>query len=272
MRGLSLSSIPACLLLAVFLPFLSEAAVVRLQRIKIFQTHDLPFWKPSVYFQCEGEPKHQLDGVVEANVDYNFTLHEPFQEFFQVGALQEFFQVGALQEFFHVGALQDLFSEGHCKQCGFYDADTLTEDDAFDKFNLCPLDFAPAPSGRLTRLVENELNVTFVCPHCNSDRTSRSSGDEFEGTDTNNVNLLNVFLIVIAVVTGISCLTGLLAFWLKSGAWPLFRRRMDSDTAKFMEMFDEEDELLDGDDESGGDVEMGEAAASGRHGPHYQDD
>ncbi|CAI5940279.1 unnamed protein product [Closterium sp. NIES-64] len=247
MRGLSLSSITACLLLAVFLPFLSEAAVVRLQRIKIFQTHDLPFWKPSVYFQCEGEPKHQLDGVVEANVDYNFTLHEPFQPLTEL-------------------------TEGHCKQCGFYDADTLTEDDAFDKFNLCPLDFAPAPSGRLTRLVENELNVTFVCPHCNSDRTSRSSGDEFEGTDTNNVNLLNVFLIVIAVVTGISCLTGLLAFWLKSGAWPLFRRRMDSDTAKFMEMFDEEDELLDGDDESGGDVEMGEAAASGRHGPHYQDD
>ncbi|CAI5951208.1 unnamed protein product [Closterium sp. NIES-65] len=246
MRGLSLSSITACLLLAVFLPFLSEAAVVRLQRIKIFQTHDLPFWKPSVYFQCEGEPKHQLDGVVEANVDYNFTLHEPFQPLTEL-------------------------TEGHCKQCGFYDADTLTEDDAFDKFNLCPLDFAPAPSGRLTRLVENELNVTFVCPHCNSDRTSRSSGDEFEGTDTNNVNLLNIFLIVIAVVTGISCLTGLLAFWLKSGAWPLFRRRMDSDTAKFMEMFDEEDELLDGDDESGGDVEMGEAAASGRHGPLYRD-
>ncbi|CAI5470686.1 unnamed protein product [Closterium sp. Yama58-4] len=246
MRGLSLRSIPACILLAVFLPFLSEAAVVRLQRIKIFQTHDLPFWTPSVYFQCEGEPKHQLDGVVEANVDYNFTLHEPFQPLTEL-------------------------TEGHCKQCGFYDADTLTEDDAFDRFNLCPLDFAPAPSGRLTRLVENELNVTFVCPHCNSDRTSRSSGDEFEGTDTNNVNLLNVFLIVIAVVTGISCLTGLLAFWLKSGAWPLFRRRMDSDTAKFMEMFDEEDELLDGDDETG-DVEMGEAAASGRHGPDYRDD
>ncbi|CAI5468307.1 unnamed protein product [Closterium sp. Yama58-4] len=246
MRGPSLSSITSCLLLAVFLPFLSEAAVVRLQRIKIFQTHDLPFWKPSVYFQCEGEPKHQLDGVVGANVDYNFTLHEPFQPLTEL-------------------------TEAHCKQCGFYDADTLTEDDAFDRFNLCPLDFAPAPSGRLTRLVENELNVTFVCPHCNADRTSRSSGDEFEGTDTNNVNLLNVFFVVIAVVTGISCLTGLLAFWLKSGAWPLFRRRMDSDTAKFMEMFDEEDELLDGDDESG-DVELGEAATSGRHGSDYRDD
>ncbi|CAI5530663.1 unnamed protein product [Closterium sp. Naga37s-1] len=265
MRGLSLSCILTCLLLAVFLPFLSEAAVVRLQRIKIFQTHDLPFWKPSVYFQCEGEPKHQLDGVVEANVDYNFTLHEPFQvgalqEFFRVGALQEFFQVGVLcrsssrwvlcrsssrwvlcrsssmwvlcrisfqvgtlQEFFQVGprcepqrtmcltaspcitwtsllphpaaslinlcllpCLQPLteLTEGHCKQCGFYDADTLTEDDAFDKFNLCPLDFAPAPSGRLTRLVENELNVTFVCPHCNSDRTSRSSGGTYTSSSS----------------------------------------------------------------------------------------
>ncbi|GJP51580.1 hypothetical protein CLOM_g10736 [Closterium sp. NIES-68] len=79
MRALSHSNILACFLLAVLLPSLSEAAEVRLQRIKIFQTHDLPFWKPSVYFQCEGEPKRQLDVVVEVNVDYNFTLHEPFQ-------------------------------------------------------------------------------------------------------------------------------------------------------------------------------------------------
>ncbi|GJP31040.1 hypothetical protein CLOM_g8049 [Closterium sp. NIES-68] len=242
MGGLSHSSILSCLLLAVLLPCLSEAAVVRLQRIKIFQTHDLPFWKPSVYFQCEGEPKRQLDVVVEANVDYNFTMHEPFQPLTELTAPK-------------------------CKQCGFYDADTLTEDDAFDRFTLCPLDFTPAPSGRLNRLVESELNVTFVCLHCNPDRTSRSSGDEFEGTDTNNVSLLYVFLLVIGVVTGITCLTGLVAFWLKSGAWPLFRRRMDSDTAKFMEMFDEEDELLDGDDGSGEDMEMGEAGGTASSSP-----
>ncbi|GJP51579.1 hypothetical protein CLOM_g10736 [Closterium sp. NIES-68] len=219
MRALSHSNILACFLLAVLLPSLSEAAEVRLQRIKIFQTHDLPFWKPSVYFQCEGEPKRQLDVVVEVNVDYNFTLHEPFQPLTELTA-------------------------PHCKVCGFYDADTLTDDDAFDRFFLCPLDFKPAFSGRLNYLMQSELNATFICLHCNPERTSRSSGDEFEGTGINHPNPLYAIFLGIGLVTCLSYLTVLVVSWLKSGAWPLYRRRMDSDTSRFMEMFEEEDGRL----------------------------
>lgn len=58
------------------------------------------------------------------------------------------------------------FSGDHiCKRCGFYEKDTLKQDDLFDEWEFCPSDFK---DGKYTRVKEMELSVTFLCPKCNS--------------------------------------------------------------------------------------------------------
>ena len=57
----------------------AEGAHVSLEHIQIYRTHDLPLWKPTVYFMCAGEEKHFLTGVTEKGVQYNFTMNESFQ-------------------------------------------------------------------------------------------------------------------------------------------------------------------------------------------------
>ena len=65
-----------------------------------------------------------------------------------------------------------------CKSCGLYDADTFTEDDAFTEWELCPLDFKPAPDARLHFEKEGEFRATFVCLSCNPNRATFTSGSE----------------------------------------------------------------------------------------------
>lgn len=65
-----------------------------------------------------------------------------------------------------------------CKSCGLYEADTFTEDDVFVEWELCPLDFKPAPDSRLRFEKEGEFNATFYCLNCNVNRASMSLGSE----------------------------------------------------------------------------------------------
>lgn len=52
-----------------------------------------------------------------------------------------------------------------CKRCGFYEKDSILNDDEFDEWELCPSDFS-APDGNYVHFKEKEFNATFLCPEC----------------------------------------------------------------------------------------------------------
>lgn len=55
------------------------AAVVTLDSIEIYRTHEWFKAKPTVYFRCNGENKTVLPDVKEANVSYTFKGQESWQ-------------------------------------------------------------------------------------------------------------------------------------------------------------------------------------------------
>lgn len=57
----------------------ADSVQVMLEHIYLFQTHDLPIWRPNVYFRCAGEEKRFLTGVTDSHRLYNFTMNESFQ-------------------------------------------------------------------------------------------------------------------------------------------------------------------------------------------------
>ena len=79
---------------------------------------------------------------------------------------------------------------------------------------------------------------------------------EVEGEAGDPVNPVHVVLIVLAVAASITLCLAIVVVWVQSG--PL-RRRVDPEVAKFMEMFDEEDELLENR------MEMGQASGVAIH-------
>eukprot|EP00475_Leptophrys_vorax_P036411 TRINITY_DN61522_c0_g1_i1.p1 TRINITY_DN61522_c0_g1~~TRINITY_DN61522_c0_g1_i1.p1 ORF type:complete len:319 (+),score=-3.90 TRINITY_DN61522_c0_g1_i1:79-957(+) len=207
----------------------SHSAPVFLQHVSLYRTHDPWGWTPTVYFKCAGEEKRLLTGVVAPFVRYNFSLLESFQPLTEL-------------------------TPPHCKSCGLYEADTWTGDDTFDQWELCPLAFSPpgqwtSTGGLLSREVRGEFNATFVCPACNSDGKSplgATLGDD-------GSLKLSPLLIALAVIGALACVAGVAAFiglWVKKGAFPLtlpvfLRRHVHSDTAKLIEMFEEEDGLME---------------------------
>lgn len=56
-----------------------SSAVVTLDSISIFKTHEWFKLKPTVYFQCKGEDKTVLPDVKEAHVIYTFKGQESWQ-------------------------------------------------------------------------------------------------------------------------------------------------------------------------------------------------
>lgn len=55
------------------------AAVVTLDSIKIYKTHEWLDNKPTVYFKCQGENKKVLPDVKEKNTTYVFKGEESWQ-------------------------------------------------------------------------------------------------------------------------------------------------------------------------------------------------
>ncbi|CAI5503035.1 unnamed protein product [Closterium sp. Naga37s-1] len=228
-RARSGSCASSAFLAALLLLLLARAAIcdpspVSLRWIRLEQTHDMLGWTPSVYFQCEGEEKHALTGVESANADYNFTLHESFQPLTELQPPQ-------------------------CKRCGVFEADTWTRDDIFAIFELCPLAFSAPPASQLHLNFTGEFRAVLSCPACNPNGKALYSE---EGTADNGP--LPPILITFAVIGGLSCLAALVALlvflarrnhYSLSFTLPLFvRRRIDPNTAKFLEMFEEEEDGL----------------------------
>ncbi|XP_052881167.1 uncharacterized protein LOC108462048 isoform X2 [Gossypium arboreum] len=127
----------------IFFSFFSgliSSAVVRLDSIEIYNTHD---WitKPTVYFVCKGENMTVLPDLTKANTVYTFKGEESWQP------------------------LTELKSK-KCKRCGFYEEDTFKSDDVFDEWEFCASDFKA--NGKYILFKEKELNVTFTCEECAS--------------------------------------------------------------------------------------------------------
>lgn len=55
------------------------SAVVTLDSIEIFKTHEVFGFKPTVYFRCKGENMTTLPDVKEKNNLYNFKGEESWQ-------------------------------------------------------------------------------------------------------------------------------------------------------------------------------------------------
>ncbi|GJP67450.1 hypothetical protein CLOP_g24271, partial [Closterium sp. NIES-67] len=135
-----------------------------------------------------------------------------------------------------------------CKRCGVFEADTWTRDDTFAVFELCPLAFSAPPASQLHLNFSGEFLAVLSCPACNPNGKALYSE---EGTAVSGA--LSPILITFAVIGGLACLAGLTALLVyvarrngcTSFTLPLFmRRRMDPNTAKFLEMFEEEEDGL----------------------------
>ncbi|RAL53784.1 hypothetical protein DM860_004255 [Cuscuta australis] len=125
-----------CSILLSSIPEMISAANVTLDSIQIFQTHETTSHDPTVYFKCEDEDKKSLSDVKEINTLYN-NFTQPLTQFL----------------------------DEKCKQCGFYEEDTLNIDETFDEWELCPSNFKNA-GGKCTHSKENEVSATFSCPDC----------------------------------------------------------------------------------------------------------
>ncbi|KAK9290557.1 hypothetical protein L1049_008727 [Liquidambar formosana] len=193
----------------MFAGFISSA-VVTLDSIQIFKTHEWLKAKPTVYFRCKGENKTVLPDVKETHVVYSFKSEESWQP------------------------LTELSEK--CKRCGFYEEDVITSDDVFDEWEFCPSDFTSA-DGKYIRSKDNEFNATFLCPQCVPLETAsnHASGSQNGGKG------MHIFLVIMisALVSTVSIL-GIVAaykYWQK--------KKREQDQARFLKLFEDGDEIED---------------------------
>lgn len=119
----------------------------------IFQTHEW-FGAPRVYFRCtDNATKVFLPDVTTRGQEYTFSDFESWQPLTTLLLLK-------------------------CKRCGFYEADTIKNDDVFGEWELCPLDFAA--NGILEKAVDGEFQASFFCKDCAKPPVQNTTG----GTQT----------------------------------------------------------------------------------------
>ncbi|XP_052176920.1 uncharacterized protein LOC127791150 [Diospyros lotus] len=200
-----------CSVLLSWFPGSILSAVVTLDSIEIFKTHDWLPSKPTVYFQCKGENKTSLPDVKETHVSYAFKGEESWQPLTE-------------------------FSNKKCKRCGFYEEDIIKSDE-FDEWEFCPSDFSD-PDGRYKHFKDKELNVTFLCPDCvplGSDVSNHTT------VSHNGEKGMHVALVItISAVISSLFIIGLLVaykYWQK--------RKREQEHAQFLKLFEEGDEMED---------------------------
>ncbi|KAK6942882.1 hypothetical protein RJ641_028259, partial [Dillenia turbinata] len=186
------------------------SAVVTLESIEIYKTHEWLKSTPTVYFKCKAENETILPDVGKANVLYTFKGEESWQP------------------------LTDL-ADKKCKRCGIYEKDTFKSDDTFDEWEFCPSDFS-SPDGRYTHFKDKELNATFLCAQCvpvESNTNQASPQDKGKGMHI-------VIVIVISALVSTVFVVGLIAgykYWLK--------KKREHEQARFLKLFEDGDDIED---------------------------
>lgn len=187
------------------------SAVVTLDSIAIFNTHEWLKVKPTVYFMCKGENKTVLPDVKKIDYLYTFKGQESWQPLVEL-------------------------SSKKCKRCGFYEEDTVNSDDIFDEWEFCPSDFT-ASDGKYLRSKEKEYNATFSCPQC---LPLDSGSSHASGSHKGGHGLHILIVILISSLVSIVSILGMIAaykYWQK--------RKRDKEQAQFLKLFEDGDDIED---------------------------
>lgn len=187
------------------------SAVVTLDSMKIYKTHEWLKSKPTVYFHCKGENKTELPDVKEVNISYTFKAEESWQPLTE-------------------------FASKKCKRCGFYEKDIVKSDDVFDEWELCASDFSDS-DGKFRRTKENEFDATFLCTQCVSlvagPNAALSSHKERKGMHLALVMLITVLVSTVLVLGIFSAYK----YWQK--------KKRQQDQARFLKLFEDGDDIED---------------------------
>ncbi|XP_023739495.1 uncharacterized protein LOC111887552 isoform X2 [Lactuca sativa] len=193
-------------------PELLLSAVVTLDSLEIYTTHEWLTSTPTVYFKCNEEKKTLLPDVKKAHAVYHFKGEESFQPLTN-------------------------FTSKKCKRCGFYEKDRIKFDDVFDEWEFCPSDFT-SPNGIYIHSKDKEFNATFLCDECVK-RVDNLDGDSHHHNEGHGVQWY-IVIIVVSIVGSILLMMGVFVaykYWLK--------RKRQQDQARFLKLFEEEDDIED---------------------------
>ncbi|CAH1441927.1 unnamed protein product [Lactuca virosa] len=193
-------------------PELLLSAVVTLDSLEIYTTHEWLTSTPTVYFKCNEEKKTVLPDVKKAHAVYHFKGEESFQPLTN-------------------------FTSKKCKRCGFYEKDRIKFDDVFDEWEFCPSDFT-SPNGIYIHSKDKEFNATFLCDECVK-KVDNLDGDSHHHNEGHGVQWY-IVIIVVSIVGSILLMMGVFVaykYWLK--------RKRQQEQARFLKLFEEEDDIED---------------------------
>ncbi|CAI9268115.1 unnamed protein product [Lactuca saligna] len=195
-------------------PELLLSAVVTLDSLEIYTTHEWLTSTPTVYFKCNEEKKTVLPDVKKAHAVYHFKGEESFQPLTN-------------------------FTSKKCKRCGFYEKDRIKFDDVFDEWEFCPSDFT-SPNGIYIHSKDKEFNATFLCDECvKRGAVDNLDGDSHHHNEGHGVQWY-IVIIVASIVGSILLMMGVFVaykYWLK--------RKRQQEQARFLKLFEEEDDIED---------------------------
>ncbi|KAL9336579.1 hypothetical protein Peur_071067 [Populus x canadensis] len=199
------------LIFLIYFPGIVLPAVVTLDSMKIYRTHEWLDVEPTIYFSCKGENRTALPDVKQVNVSYTFKGEESWQPLTEFTSLK-------------------------CKRCGFYEKDDFKSDDVFDEWEFCPSDFAGS-DGKNERIIHGEFDATFLCPQCvplAADSNSASKPHK-KGNETH----LAVVILISALVSTVFVLGVVAAYkyWQK--------KKREQDQARFLKLFEDGDDIED---------------------------
>ncbi|KAH6798770.1 valine-tRNA ligase [Perilla frutescens var. frutescens] len=207
----------SCTIFLSYSPVLISAAVVTLDSIEIFKTHEWIPTKPTVFFQCKAENEIVLPDVKEKHVMYSFKGEESWQPLVE---------------------LQDI----KCKRCGLYEKDAIKSDDVFAEWELCASDFTRS-DGKYVHFKEKEFNATFLCRECvvlakASSAASSAAADNSSNAKEEDSNKTLPWPIIL-VISGVAL--GLFIGGLVAGCTWWQRRKRQQQQARFLKLFEDED-------------------------------
>ncbi|XP_059667766.1 uncharacterized protein LOC132313120 [Cornus florida] len=209
MRGRASFALLPCLILLSRIPGFISSAIVTLDSIEIFNTHEWLTADPTVYFHCKRDHKTDLPDVKKANVLYSFKGEESWQP------------------------LTKLKKE-KCKRCGFYEKDSIKSDDILDEWEFCPSYFTDS-DGKYNHFKDKEFNATFSCPNCES-----LGSDSDHSSSAGGKGMHWALVIVISIAVSAVFILGLVAgykYWQK--------RKREQDQARFLKLFEDDDDIED---------------------------
>ncbi|CAK9880579.1 unnamed protein product [Sphagnum jensenii] len=214
-----LRSLPLLIILGLSALLLSASGAtadgnVTLVSLTIFTTHEW-YYKPDVYFQCQGEERKDLPDVKDKDCLYKFIGEESWQPLTSLVGVK-------------------------CKRCGLYEKDKIKSDDIFDEWELCPLDFSQDPDVHYFHSKDKEFNMTLSCPQCNVTKSEDNMSSP-ESNPPGEKRATKHGIVVAMIVIGVLSLVGLVALV----AFSLWRRKQRQEAqARFVQLF-EDDDFLD---------------------------